>query len=230
MSRHYAFKYDKELILMVGNIGSGKSTHVKQKEKEYVVISRDKIRYMLGNGNYVFVKKIDHAVWAAELTLYEQLLGSGMNIIIDEVNVSKEERQRYITGAKEAGYKVIVAVFPRISRDEAVRRRFDSNHGEFTKEEWAGVWDRYNSQYEEPSYEEDLDWIIKIDNEDMNNVFGEQYTFCQKGGCGWGGTSTVDWQIHGGPAWVDETGEGKVYRPGHPTEVLASVPLTITKA
>ena len=77
----------------------------------------------------------------------------------------------------------------------------------------------------------DLDWadIQAMSNEDMNNVFGEQYTFCQKGGCGWGGTSTVDWQIHGGPAWVDETGEGKLYRPGHQTEVLASVPLTITK-
>ena len=78
----------------------------------------------------------------------------------------------------------------------------------------------------------DLDWadIQAMNNDDMENVFGQQYTFAQKGGCGWGGTKTVDYQIFGGPAWVDETGEGKLWRPGHAVEVVCSNPLSISKS
>ena len=47
-----------KIIVLVGNIGSGKTTWIKKFLKKtkgkYVVVSRDAIRYMMGGGKYIF--------------------------------------------------------------------------------------------------------------------------------------------------------------------------------
>lgn len=165
--RYYNFKYEQKLIILVGNIGSGKSTYVKSKEEEYVVISRDKTRYMLGNGNYVFITELEAAIWAAENALFENLLDTKINIIVDETNMCDESRARYIDKAKEAGYEVSIASFPKLSKEESVQRRISNNHGEFTKGIWEDVWQNFDNKYVEPSFKEDVDYLIQVDNKDF---------------------------------------------------------------
>jgi len=164
MSRHYNFKYESKVIILVGNIGSGKSTYVKSKEEDYVVISRDKTRYMLGNGNYVFISELEASVWAAEQAIFNNLLDTKINIIIDETNMSDSSRERYIKEARKAGYEISIAVFPKIPMEESIQRRISSNHGEFSKETWEVVWKNFDDKYVEPSFKEDVDYIIQVDN------------------------------------------------------------------
>ena len=169
MSRHYSFKYEKQMHIMVGNIGSGKSTYVKNMEEDFVTISRDKIRYMLGNGKYVFIPELETSVFDGELEILKGLLKTGINIIIDETNMSDESRARYIKLAKKHKYEVTAVVFEKLSKSESVRRRTKDNHGLFSKKIWGEVWDRFNGKYVEPSEKEGIHNIIKIDNRKRND-------------------------------------------------------------
>jgi len=162
-TRRYGFKYDKNLILMIGNIGTGKSTFVKTYEKEYIVLSRDKIRYGIGNGNYVFIPQLEPAIWDGEITLFEGMVNTGINIIVDEININNVFRSRYINVAEAADYTITGIVMPHLSMDECVRRRMGNNHGDGTKEEWEEVWTRFNNKYEQPTFDEGFDKIFMVE-------------------------------------------------------------------
>jgi hypothetical protein len=63
----------------------------------------------------------------------------------------------------------------------------------------------------------------------MEAVFGKSKTFSQKANCGWGGTSTIHYKVTGGPEWIDEQEDKRIWRPGHTEEVLTSSDLKISK-
>lgn len=152
----------KKIIILTGNIGAGKSTIVKKyQEKGYVVIARDMLRYAIGGGNYVFDKKYEPIIWSTELTMLDDFLNLGVNIIVDEVGVSKLLRSRYINVAEIYDYKIISYVFPRLSMKESVDRRMTNPHGQNDRELWERVWINFDKMYEEPSLDEGFDHIIK---------------------------------------------------------------------
>ena len=91
----------KELVLLVANIGEGKSTLAKQyQEKGYVVISKDGLRYVIGAGNYVYKQEYEPIIWETELSMLESFMDIGANIVIDSICVGKSMRARYISFAK----------------------------------------------------------------------------------------------------------------------------------
>jgi len=152
----------KEIIILTGNIGAGKSTTVKNyQEKGYVVIARDMLRYAIGGGNYVFDEKYEPIIWSTELTMLDDFLNLGVNIIVDEVGVSKIMRARYINVAEMYDYKIISYVFPRLSMKESVDRRMTNPHGFPDRQVWESVWTKFDKMYEEPSLDEGFDEIIK---------------------------------------------------------------------
>lgn len=129
----------KEIIILVGNIGSGKSTLVKKyQEQGFVVIARDMLRYAIGGGNYVFNERYEPIIWSTELTLLEDFLSLGVDIVIDEVGVSKNMRSRYIEFAKLYNYKIVGYVFPKLSMKESVDRRMNNPHGCPDRLVWKG--------------------------------------------------------------------------------------------
>jgi predicted kinase len=84
---------DKELILMVGPIGSGKTTFAKSLENNNSIrISQDE----MGRKQYLknFKEAIDQEI---------------PRIIVDRQNFNREQRARFIEPAREAGY--IVTIF-----------------------------------------------------------------------------------------------------------------------
>jgi len=85
----------------------------------------------------------------------------GVNIVVDEVGVSKAMRMRYIVPAKDCGYTVKCHVLPQLLQKTAVDRRMQNPHGQYDRELWKQVWDKFQSLYEEPSLEEGLDAIIR---------------------------------------------------------------------
>jgi len=174
----YNYKFEQKLIFLVGNIGSGKTTYVENIKNGYVIISRDKIRYMLGGGNYIFDPKLEPAIWLAELELFVNLLKTGVNIIIDEVNCSPYMRSRYLNEAldifSQFKYHITAVVFPKISKKEAVRRRLSSPHGNFDQKTWENVYDRFNKQYQEPSIIEGFNHIIWLKNQNGKFIIKKQ--------------------------------------------------------
>lgn len=85
-----------ELIIFVGYQASGKSTYYKQKLSHLPVVSKD---LMTGNKN----KK--------QILQLEQLLSAGKDVVLDNTNLSLEERTSPIQIAKKYGAKVTCVWF-----------------------------------------------------------------------------------------------------------------------
>jgi len=156
-----------ELVILIGNIGSGKSTICRKFVKRgYIVISRDALRYMIGAGEYIFDYKYEPAIHAANLAILEYFLAAGHNIVMDEVNVSRGLRASYIQKAKAISklrpYKITGIVLPRLSKAVSIERRLSSPHGNFPRSTWEGVWENFNKMYKSPTKSEGFDRIVKI--------------------------------------------------------------------
>ena len=153
----------KNLIILVGNIGCGKSTLSKKLAKQgYSIVCRDAFRYMIGAGEYIFDIKREPAVKrAAEVTL-ESFLQRELNIVCDETNVSKAMRKPLIELGLKYKYNISVIELPRLTKRKAVNRRMKSPHGRFGKDVWENVWDRFNLIYEAPETNEGINRIKRI--------------------------------------------------------------------
>ena len=84
--------YEKELILMVGPIGSGKTTFAKSLETDSSIrISQDEM------GRKAYLK------------YFREALKDGIpRVIIDRMNFDRKQRERFIKPAREAGYCVTI--------------------------------------------------------------------------------------------------------------------------
>ena len=151
----------KNLKILVGNIGSGKSGYCKKlAEKNNVIISADDVRYSLGAGKYTFNPKYERAIYISLRKLCELLmLDSEANVIIDETNMTKQQRKLYLKLADIFDYNKIAVIFPKLSKEESIKKRLGANHGDTPKEVWEEVWEKKNKEYEEPTLEEGFDRI-----------------------------------------------------------------------
>lgn len=145
----------KRIEILIGNIGAGKSTYCRQKVKEgYIVLSKDSVRYMFGAGSYVWNEKLELAIHRGMMCMLAWLMSTNADVIIDETNMDKKSREEQLHCAVIYKYKATAVIFPKFSKEVSVGRRLSSNHGDASKEVWEEVWERKNSVYEKPTYEE----------------------------------------------------------------------------
>jgi len=153
----------KTLILLVGNIASGKSTEAKKwVDNGYRAISRDAVRYMVGAGDYTFDSDLEPTIKKGTLALLKEFLKDEVDIIYDEVNVSKRLREPTIKLAKQYGYNIVVVEMPRLEQKISVDRRLNAPHGQIDKSVWEIVWENFDEMYEEPTIDEGINNIIRI--------------------------------------------------------------------
>ncbi len=156
-------KKKKEVIILVGNIGTGKSTLAKKYvEKGYVAIARDQLRYAIGDGTYIFNYDYESIIWKTELYLYKKFVDLGINIIVDEVGLTKQMRKRYISYADKEGYKILVIILKNLGKNECVNRRMKNPHGQFNKKLWEDIYDSFDGIYEEPELNEGIYHIFRF--------------------------------------------------------------------
>lgn len=140
--------YDKlNVILMVGGPGSGKSSFVKNMllPKGYVHVSRDQ----LGS-------------WQKCVKVMEENLQNKKNIVIDNTNVDKETRQRFVQAALKYGADVRCFVM----ETSLAEMRHNNKFREITDPSHAVVSDiiifTYKKNYQEPEESEGYTQILKI--------------------------------------------------------------------
>jgi len=156
-------KHNKKLVVLVGNIGSGKSTLARTyTAKGCVIVARDALRYNIGGGEYIFDLKLEQAIWSTEFDMVENFMKTYVNIIIDEVGLTRAMRERYINLAHKYKYGTTALVLPEISMKESVDRRMKSPHGQPNRKLWEGIYKKFDSQYESPVSDEGFDSIIKL--------------------------------------------------------------------
>jgi predicted kinase len=148
--------------MLIGNIGSGKTTLAKNFVNQgYIAVSRDWLRYAIREGDYLYDPDLEPIIFRTEWYLFENLIQLGYDIVLDEVNVSKLLRCKYIHLAKEFGYEVIAYVMPKLTQAESVKRRLQNNHGNTNKTTWKKVWSDFNKHYEAPTKKEGFDKITQ---------------------------------------------------------------------
>ena len=151
----------KEVIIMVGNIGSGKSHQTKLLKQGHnsIVISRDSMRFGIGAGDYVFNDLYEPIIKATALEMFNKFLNLGINIIVDEVNIEKTSREPYIKAAKAVGYKIKAFILPKLSKEISLARKTNCSYGQDMKI-WGEVWEKFNLRYQEPTLGEGFDELI----------------------------------------------------------------------
>ncbi len=150
-----------EIQILVGNIASGKSTYCKKHFNDFIILSCDALRYMIGADHYIYNVCLEPILQKAILDMYVAFQICGKNIIIDETNVSMLNRKLFIK-KKKLGYRIKAIVFPRLDMKKSVMRRLCNNHGNTKQAIWEDVWNRFDSRYEEPMLEEGFDEIIYL--------------------------------------------------------------------
>jgi predicted kinase len=159
----------RQLIILVGNIGSGKSTIANHYvDKGYVAIARDQLRYAIGDGKYIFDYEYEPIIWSTELFMFKRFLDLGVNVIVDEIGLTKFLRKRYIIPAKRRGYWIRVIEFPKLNMKESVDRRLNNPHGQPDRKKWNDVWKKFHKCYEKPTKDEGIDEIIKLRKKQLN--------------------------------------------------------------
>ena len=153
----------KELIILVGNIGSGKTTLCKKfVKKGYLIISQDDLRYSIGSGKYTFNIFYEPCIKETTKTLARSFMKRDISLVIDETNMTKRIRAKYLSLAKIYKYKTKAIILPKLSQKKSIQRRLKNNHGNISKKIWAEVWDMFNDMYQKPTKSERFDKIIQL--------------------------------------------------------------------
>lgn len=152
------------MVILIGNIGSGKSTISRQfSKKNFIILSRDSLRYMIGAGDYKFdAKKTEPIIRKMNLACLREIAADKLNVLIDETSMSVRTREALISIGKSFGYYIVAVVMPNITMKNSVDRRMKSPHGKFGRKTWESVWKMFDSMYEPPTELEGFDKIIYL--------------------------------------------------------------------
>ena len=135
----------KTMVIMIGIQGSGKSTfYHSQLANDFVHINLDflKTRYQ-------------------EQLAIERCVQQGQNYAVDNTNPTKEDRQRYITVAKQAGYQVM-GYFMESKLQSCIER---NNLRTGTAKIPAKAIAATSNKLQMPSYDEGFDKIYFVRND-----------------------------------------------------------------
>ncbi|MEK8018006.1 MAG: AAA family ATPase [Candidatus Parabeggiatoa sp.] len=146
-----------ELILLVGNVGTGKSTYAAQQEG--IVVCLDTI--VAGFENDRLYKKAHNDIyWAIEHTAVDESLTNNQRVIVDRTNVTRKDRQRFIELGQWHKSKILCVDFGKGNEGSLKRRMNDPR--EKQAEDWRAVHELLQFKYEGPSLDEGIDEIIEI--------------------------------------------------------------------
>ena len=144
---------DKRAVIMIGLQGSGKSEYVRKNiPPEYIRISQD----VLNTRN-------------KERMLMEKCFQNGLSFVVDNTNPTVEDRARYITPARENGYKIIGIFMQSRLKDCIERNNKREGKARIPSKAIAAT----SNRLEMPTYTEGFDELFFVQMEDGRFVISE---------------------------------------------------------
>ena len=132
-----------ELLILRGIPASGKSTFAKkfiEKNKYWLIISRDSIRDMFG---HYWLPERENLVKECEFSMINLCLNNKWNVVVDDTNLNSKTFQELQDLANECNARVIVKDFE-ISLEEALER--NRNRDKVLPDEVIkGFYERYKN-------------------------------------------------------------------------------------
>ena len=169
---HLKKQYRKPtLVILVGNLASGKSTVARKlHEQDYYVVSLDGFRYALGGGTYVFHPAIEQDFYQPEEFFLKWLMKKKVDVVIDDAkNVNSSFRKRFIDIAKKNKYNIISIELPQYSKKTSVNARMRNPHGYYSRSVWEKTYDKFLMMQDEVLLQEGINGIIRFkDREEIN--------------------------------------------------------------
>ena len=141
------------LIVLVGNIGTGKTrfTSKLKKRARRVIVCPDRLEEELDNK-----EKVQKEIFK----LLQENLAAGKTVVLDGNNLEKSIRDQWCSFAKSS--KVLSAIIDfGPGSEESLQRRIAAST-EYTAEKWRSIHESNIKLYEEPSGEEFFDRIMTI--------------------------------------------------------------------
>ncbi len=141
------------IVLLVGNIASGKSTEAKKLAAQgYVVVSSDAITMGLHAGDYS-AYRTEHQDMYQEIHLAtaRAALRRGLSVVVDKLNATKESRQRWVDLARELDAEISAVILPQEAPEVHAQRRMESDPRGLAYEDWLRVArEVFAARYEQP--------------------------------------------------------------------------------
>jgi len=140
------------LVVLVGNIGTGKSHFISKlnKRNNRRVICPDDMLEEHGS---------EREVHNVMLRMLDKYLGLGFTVIVDGNNLDRRSRDMLCHFAKRNGVNSVILDFGP-GTEASLQRRVQSSP-EFTEEEWREIHESNIAGYEEPNDDEHFDRVIK---------------------------------------------------------------------
>ena len=149
------------LHLVVGNVGSGKTTYTKRlyynnfvlAGMKTFVINDDNLTSMLNNGQYeasYFTPEYWEVYIKVRKDMVMSLMETGYDIILDGWLPSRELRNDFIRLAEDAGYHVRLHVYAGPSN---LQNRLENNRKQ-DPVKWKCVHEHFNKNYDAPTSDE----------------------------------------------------------------------------
>ena len=139
---------NKNAVVLIGLQGSGKSTFYNAFFQNYMHISLDELHTR-----------------NKEMNVIAECLKDGTNFVIDNTNPTKSDRQRYISVAKENGYKVTGYYFAAKIADCIRRNGLREGKSRVPDKAILATY----SRLEIPSYDEGFDelYYVTLENDEF---------------------------------------------------------------
>jgi len=155
---------ENEIIILVGNIASGKSTLTRKYAAEgYLIINDDAIVSALHGGDGgAYEKTLKPLYKAVEDCIFSHGAALGRSIVIDRPNMSISNRRRYIGMAKSRDMSVRAVVMPMQDVLTHATRRYNTDNRGLTLTAWTKAAMRIANSYEAPSLNEGIDEICYL--------------------------------------------------------------------
>ncbi len=144
------------LYVLVGNIGSGKTTWARQQVKanpRVRIVSPDAIRQMLF-GDYEYRVEMDAIITDICCRAIHDLLLADYEVVVDACNYTRARRLAWIRVAERLNCKVCGIYFPKREASWHVGNRLKSAHAE--NKDWKRIWEENERTWEAPCFTDEI--------------------------------------------------------------------------
>lgn len=148
-----------KLYVMVALPRSGKSTYVQEHFRDTVKVSADQLRLLIYGKRFMY--KGEEEVWRIREVMLKALMEQGLEIVIDETNMSKKSRKPLIDLGKEYLYET-VAIVLKTDKEICKERAIETN-----QEDLIPVIERMAKNYQKVTEKEGFHEIIFVEGTNL---------------------------------------------------------------